>query len=62
MKRKIILFVLVAIRMFNFNIRLYFPVIAREILYCDPVNIVCFPNTRLVTTIRKLGKNKFTRL
>ena len=60
MKRKIILFVLVANRMLNFNILLYFPVIAGKILYCDPANMVCFPNPQLVISIWKLGKNKFT--
>jgi hypothetical protein len=56
-KRKIIPFALVAIRMFNFNILLYLPM--GKILYCNPVNMVCFPNLQLVITIWKLGKNKF---
>ena len=57
---RIILFLLVAIRLFN--VRLYFPVMTGKMqsanFYCDPIKMVCFPNIQLVT-IFKLGKNKF---
>jgi len=54
---KTILFLLVAIRVLN--ILMYFPVMAGEILYCSPVNLVCSPNKQMVA-IWKLWEDEFT--
>ena len=60
MNQKIILFLLVAIKLFN--IRLVFPVMTGKMqpakFYCDLFQIVCSSNSQKIT-VWELGKNKF---
>ena len=60
MKMGIILFLLVAIQLFN--IRLYFPVMAGKMqyanFYCDAYKVNYSANNQTLT-IWKLGKNRF---
>ena len=57
MRMRTIIFLLSAIRMFT--ALMYFPEMARKILYCDSIKTPCSRNPSIGYTIWKSGKNKF---